>query len=228
MLVTCNKKNLPNQHGHMINVDRCLVCRGQRPHGGWSSSVVMNGVKIDLRGTTPQVVIHRLQNMLSSNGITYTMNSLWTTLHLDWLSRIDPTYCLVSLDNLLAACGAPPEAEFVGKVEPRAWLQPFLDTLGFFLSVDPKGYEYRLYRGMVECAVRMADPKSAYRLGEHAILVSLLERYSILRYKPCHLLVDAKEWFVGTHNVLASHAGVTSITTATATLKYNWSHETKD
>ncbi len=200
-----------------------MLLQGRRPNGGWISSYTFNGSKITLGGGTPNEVVQRLRELMVSNNQTFEELDLWMTLNMEWLSRSAVGTRRVDLSVFMEACSLDASSgAFTGKLLVSRWLPPFLDSIGFFLSSDPERFTHDTFIGMVKPMVLMADPSFCYRSGDYAALAILLERYNNLRYKPCHLIDEARDWFVSTHTGLCRIAGLNVIDKDNAKLKYNW------
>ena len=208
------------------SVYQALLKPGRRPRGGWSSAITLNGSKIPIRGTDSVSVALRAQELLNHNRVQYTINQIWATLNLDWLSRTKESDRLVDLDQFLGLIKIPEgELAFTGKVPSAVWGPSQLDAMGFYLSIDPESYEYETLLAMATAFIHLTDPVRAYRLGEHGLHATFLERYRTLRYKPCHLLENAREWLKQTYQVMAPVAGMLPLDPNDISNKYHWINE---
>lgn len=229
MLVRSTEQVLLDRRGRKVSILQPLIETGHRPNGGWISAITVNGSKMVLGGSTPKAVLESLRTLMVNNRIEFTENHLWTTLNMDWLSRTQEPGHKVPIRDFLSQCETPEgQPEFRGKIDRESWLPSALDTIGFYLAIDNENYRYVDLATLASTVVRMADPTTGHRLGDHEVFASLLELYSIISYTPCHLLEEARAWFIEMFNVLATIRKVTPITRATATLKYHWDNETKD
>lgn len=228
MLFRVKQKLVTGKHGRKMSAYQPLVERGNVPSSGWSVEVTVRGTQMPCRGRTPFEVKDVLAKLLTLNKIEHDENMLWTTLNLEWLARSDQRLHLVSLTDLLSVVEAPDREEFRGRLDLESWLLPALDNLGYSLSIDNDYYRFDGFNSLVTMIVAMANPSKAHRLGDHAALATLLERHAIIRYKPCHLLAEAKTWFVDTYNAVTSSLSITPLTTETATNKYRWDNGTQD
>lgn len=229
MLIKSLNETVMGTRGTPVSVLQCLIHPGHKPNGGWTASITVNGTKMPLVGKTPNDVVESLRKILVQNKIKFTENELWTTLNLQWLNKADFSYHRVVLRDFIRQCDIPSDQpSFRGKIDREDWLPAALDTIGFYLCIDSDKFRYADFAALVSCVIKMTDPGIAHRLGDGAVFSTLLERYSVIRYKPCHLLDEAKDWFITTFNALATIRKVKPTDKATATTKYSWNNETQD
>lgn len=222
MLPFSKKLELPDRHGRPVTIMQPLVEQGHRPFFGWSSSITIRGSRVEIKGKTPQEVSIKLRDLLVLNSMDSDFNTVWTVLNLAWLPRTPAKYRKVTLEEFTNNAVMPSGGDFTGKVPVSDWFPPVIHSLGYSLSTHSEAYDFAKFRSAVEFFATMTDPTSSYRLGDHRLAGTFLECSSALSYKPAHLLKEAQDWFIDTHNAVADIAGLNKLTYDTAKLKYNW------
>ena len=229
MLVKSTETLVKDTLGNQISILQPMVKKTGRPTGGWFVTITVQGTKMMIGCFDPKETIELLRDLLKTNRVECTENQLWTTANLQWLSRTTVHQHRVSIVDYIAQCdtSAQPEA-FRGRIDRESWIPSVTDTIGFFLSIDTEHYRSGDLANLVSSVSMMFDPAKAHRLGDQALFATFLEHYTIIRYKPCHRLEEAKVWFVGLFNALSTIRKVTPITEATAEIKYNWNNGTQN
>lgn len=228
MLFRLKDKLIEGRNGKLLSAYQPLVARGSVPSSGWGTMVTVRGTKMHCPGRTPDEVRDSLSSLLKGNKIKHDTNALWTTLNMEWLSRTDERLHLVPMKLFLSMVISPTPEEFRGRINVESWLLPALDTIGYYLSIDKESYQHKAVLDLSFVIKDMTTPAKAHRLADHDAYATMLERWDDLRYKPRHLLEDAKTWFVDTYNALTSPLGTTPLTTETATTKYRWDNGPKN
>jgi hypothetical protein len=220
MLVSSKYNTLTSARGQQVSLLQPLV---KRPLGGWQSSITFRGSKIIIPGNSAKETVDALRKILSHNKVAFAESDLWMTLNLDWMSRSPEGDRVVPLAAFIDACVTKGGSEiFAGKVPTDVWLPPVLDSLGHLLGMDAEKFSHDQFLDAVKTLRVLSDPSFSYKTGDAVIFSTVLPRYDNLRYKPCYLIEEAREWFLVTYDSVAPLAMLTKITRTTANLKYNW------
>ena len=196
-----NRRTRKWMHLHQSMVDSI-------PDGGWVFLTSLNGVPLEVKGTSPQDVMSKTRAYFFSNNAPFDELKFWIEANIQWVNKTNVKHHLVSAADLLAVAsesgGAAPE-QGAPLHPPSEWGSIAWKFLGLVLARDR--YDVMEFIAVMRLVTDMLNPSINPRLGCAECHIKASGMLNDLIHRPPVDIAAARIWLVKKHNVVNARLG---------------------
>jgi hypothetical protein len=178
------------------------------PDGGWRFQTSINGVPLEIVGSSPADVMAKTRQYYSVNSVPFNELEFWIDANIQWVERSNIRHHLVSVADLLATKNQSfpnPTPKTPATHPPSEWGSVAWRWLGLILAKDR--YDAAEFVTAMRIVTDMLNPSTNQRLGCAECHTEAAGMLNELVHNPPRDITAARIWLANKHNSVNARLG---------------------